>query len=304
MCIVNPCVKMMLLIDKQNRFPFSLTPYDDSVMMRKLATLCLLVCSFAEAGAQSIDDKINQVFAEYTGWFAKFIFYKIPFSEQIQVPWVVLLLVIGAVYFTIYFRFINFSGFRYAINVIRGKYDHLEDKHKVEVSESVFTVDGDNPDTIRIEGHSGEVSHFQALTAALSGTLGLGNIAGVAVALSIGGPGATFWMIICGLLGMASKFVECTLGVTYRDIDKDGIVYGGPMYYLTKGLAERGLIRSGKILSVSLLSCASEARSVEAICFRPIRHLRLCNMLPAGETVLLRVMDGSSVSYWPCSLVW
>lgn len=112
------------------------------------------------------------------------------------------------------------------------------------------TPGGDSIETIAVEGHEGEVSHFQALTAALSATVGLGNIAGVAIAVSIGGAGATFWMIVAGLLGMASKFVECTLGVKYRDIDEHGIVYGGPMYYLTKGLKSKGLEKLGKILAV------------------------------------------------------
>lgn len=122
--------------------------------------------------------------------------------------------------------------------------------HKVEIQKSEFTNDEDNPDTIRVEGHEGEVSHFQALTAALSATVGLGNIAGVAIAVSIGGAGATFWMIVAGFLGMASKFVECTLGVKYRDIEDDGTVYGGPMYYLTKGLKSKGLGGLGKVLAV------------------------------------------------------
>ena len=111
------------------------------------------------------------------------------------------------------------------------------------------TPGGDAIETIAVEGHDGEVSHFQALTAALSATVGLGNIAGVAIAISIGGAGATFWMIVAGFLGMASKFVECTLGVKYRDIAEDGTVYGGPMYYLTKGLKEKGLGKLGKILA-------------------------------------------------------
>ncbi len=98
--------------------------------------------------------------------------------------------------------------------------------------------------------HPGEVSHFQALTTALSGTVGLGNIAGVGVALAIGGPGATFWMIVVGLLGMASKFTECTLGVKYRVILPSGVVSGGPMYYLRDGLAERGMPLLGRILAV------------------------------------------------------
>ncbi len=108
---------------------------------------------------------------------------------------------------------------------------------------------GDIVDTIRNEAHHGEVNHFQALATAVSGTVGLGNIAGVAVAIAIGGPGATFWMIVCGLIGMSSKFVECTLGVKYRDIDKNGVVYGGPMYYLKKGFAEKNLPMLGKILA-------------------------------------------------------
>ena len=98
--------------------------------------------------------------------------------------------------------------------------------------------------------NKGEVSHFQALATAVSGTVGNGNIAGVAMAIAIGGPGATFWMILCGLLGMSSKFVECTLGVKYRDVGSDGTVYGGPMYYLSKGLKERGFAKLGKALAV------------------------------------------------------
>ena len=96
----------------------------------------------------------------------------------------------------------------------------------------------------------GEVSHFQALATAVSGTVGLGNIAGVALAIAIGGPGATFWMIVCGLIGMSTKFVECTLGVKYRDVGLDGTVYGGPMYYLSKGLKEGGYEKLGKGLAI------------------------------------------------------
>ena len=96
----------------------------------------------------------------------------------------------------------------------------------------------------------GEVSHFQALATAVSGTVGNGNIAGVALAIAVGGPGATFWMILCGLLGMSTKFVECTLGVKYRDVGSDGTVYGGPMYYLKKGLSEIGYGKLGKVLGI------------------------------------------------------
>jgi len=193
------------------------------------------------------------------------IFAAVPISESVQVPWVLFPLVIGAIFFTLYFGFPNLRYFFTSINIVRGKYDNLEDGGSTVIVEdsakkqnqpgtndplTVSTVDGDNPDTIRIEGHDGEVSHFQALTAALSGTVGLGNIAGVAIALSLGGPGATFWMIICGLLGMSSKFVECTLGVAYREINSNGTVYGGPMYYLSKGLKEKGLGALGQILAV------------------------------------------------------
>jgi alanine or glycine:cation symporter, AGCS family len=220
-----------------------------SLVLTQLASLPLLA---QESSAMGLDERIDKVFGDATGWFVNFVFYKIPFSEEVSIYWVLFPLILGASYFTFYFKFINFSGLMTSINIVRGKYDDLEDRidHKVEVSDQVFTDDGDNPDTIRIEGHEGEVSHFQALTAALSATVGLGNIAGVAVAVSIGGAGATFWMIVAGLLGMASKFVECTLGVKYRDIAPDGTVYGGPMYYLTKGLASKGAGGLGKVLAV------------------------------------------------------
>ena len=132
--------------------------------------------------------------------------------------------------FTLYFGFPNIRYFITSINVVRGKYDEIE-------------KDGS-------DSKDGEVSHFQALTTAVSGTVGNGNIAGVALAIALGGPGATFWMIVCGLMGMSLKFVECTLGVHYRDVDKDGVVYGGPMYYLSKGLKEKGFATLGKISAI------------------------------------------------------
>jgi AGCS family alanine or glycine:cation symporter len=222
------------------------------VMYKKIISLLFIVVPFLTfAQNKGLDQQIDEVFGNATGWFVNFIFYQIPFSDDIQIYWVLFPLIVGASYFTIYFKFINFRGFFTSIKIVSGKYDDLEGRkdHKVEVSEAVFTDDGDNPDTIRVEGHEGEVSHFQALTAALSATVGLGNIAGVAIAVSIGGAGATFWMIVAGFLGMASKFVECTLGVKYRDIAEDGTVYGGPMYYLTKGLKSLGLEKLGKILA-------------------------------------------------------
>lgn len=141
-----------------------------------------------------------------------------------SIPLVVIWLVAGALFFTIRMKFINFRGFRHALDLVRGVYDNPND--------------------------AGEVSHFQALATALSATVGLGNIAGVAVAVSLGGPGATLWMILAGLLGMSSKFVECTLGVKYRTINAEGRVSGGPMYYLSRGLEKRNLKGLGKVLAV------------------------------------------------------
>ncbi|MGB0428453.1 MAG: alanine/glycine:cation symporter family protein, partial [Flavobacteriales bacterium] len=125
-----------------------------------------------------------------------------------------------------------------------GKYDEV-DQHSA--GDSNLAIDGDIPDTIKDESKQGEVTHFQALATAVSGTVGNGNIAGVALAIALGGPGATFWMIVCGLLGMSTKFVECTLGVQYRDVGEDGTIYGGPMYYISKGLKEKGFKTLGKI---------------------------------------------------------
>ena len=172
------------------------------------------------AAAQSIDETVNQIFANSTGWFVNFIFSPLPWTTF---PWIVMWLVVTPSVFTIYFGFVQFRVIRHSLHLVSGKYSDPDD--------------------------AGEVSHFQALATALSGTVGLGNIAGVAVAVGIGGAGATFWMILAGLLGMASKFTECTLGVKYRNEYDDGSVSGGPMYYLTKGFAERGL-PGGKFLAV------------------------------------------------------
>ena len=182
-------------------------------------------------------------------WWENLVLTTVPLGEY-NVPVVVILLVLGATFFTVYFKVPSIRRFPLAINTVRGKYDDIEgaDGHGVEKSD-VNIVDGDLPDTIRDESQEGEVSHFQALATAVSGTVGLGNIAGVAVAIALGGPGATFWMIVCGLIGMATKFVECTLGVKYRDVGPDGTVYGGPMYYLSKGLKEQNMGGLGKVLA-------------------------------------------------------
>ena len=136
----------------------------------------------------------------------------------------VLWLISGAIFFTFRMKFINLRAFGHAIDILQGKYDNLAE--------------------------AGEVSHFQALATALSATIGLGNIAGVAIAITLGGPGAAFWMTLGGLFGMSSKFVECTLGQKYRVIKPDGTVSGGPMYYLSAGLAEVGQEKLGKILAI------------------------------------------------------
>ena len=144
----------------------------------------------------------------------------------------------------LYFKFPNIFHFKTAINVVRGKYDELDQSWNS--ADSDLAIDGDIKDTIKDESEEGEVTHFQALATAVSGTVGNGNIAGVALAIALGGPGATFWMVVCGFLGMSTKFVECTLGVQYRDVGEDGTVYGGPMYYISKGLKERGFESSRK----------------------------------------------------------
>ncbi len=218
-------------------------------MKKKLLTLFTIVFPFLTFAQETLPEKIDSTFKYLTGWFVDAIFYAIPFSEKVQIPWVLIALVGGAVYFTLRFKFAQFRLFGTSIRVVQGKYDEL-DHHTADKAFGDVTDGGDVFETIASEGADGEVSHFQALTAALSATVGLGNIAGVAVALSIGGPGATFWMILAGLLGMASKFAECTLGVKYRDVGADGTVYGGPMYYISKGLKERGLERLGKVLAV------------------------------------------------------
>ena len=170
-------------------------------------------------------------------------------APKFSIPIVLIVLILGALFFTIYFKFANFTLIGKAIKVVRGDYDEI-DKHGADPAEGDSTPGGDVFETIKVEKTEGEVTHFQALTAALSATVGLGNIAGVAVAIAVGGPGATLWMILAGLLGMASKFVECTLGVKYREVTEDGTVHGGPMYYLSKGLKEKGLARLGKFLAV------------------------------------------------------
>ena len=223
-------------------------------MKKKLLSLLLLVIPYVTfAQEKGLDERINEWFTPIADWFVGFsiipnkIFFLVWTDPNI--PFVLLLLVGSAAFFTLYFKFPNIRHFWTAISVVRGKYDHV-DHPEVETAYGDVTPGGDAIETIRDESEDGEVSHFQALATAVSGTVGNGNIAGVALAIALGGPGATFWMIVCGLLGMSTKFVECTLGVQYRDVDENGVVYGGPMYYISKGLKERGFAMFGKIAAV------------------------------------------------------
>ncbi|WP_407696712.1 alanine/glycine:cation symporter family protein [Sedimentitalea xiamensis] len=189
---------------------------------RLLSTAAAMVVASSAVAqdAMTLDQKVNETFASLTGPFVNLIFAPFPGTAF---PWIVMWLVVAATIFTLYFGFVQFRFFGHSIALVKGDYSDPDD--------------------------AGEVSHFQALATALSGTVGLGNIAGVAVAVGIGGPGATFWMILAGLLGMASKFTECTLGVKYRNEYPDGTVSGGPMYYISKGFSELGL-PGGKFLAV------------------------------------------------------
>lgn len=181
---------------------------------------------------RSLDDKINDFFEPATKAVNTIVFYNIYTSSEktadgkpvLGIPFILIWLGGSALFLTIFFRFINLRAFGLALRTVRGKYSKPDDP--------------------------GEISHFQALSSAVSATVGLGNIAGVAIAISLGGPGATFWIIVLGLLGMTTKFAECTLGLKYRHIDKSGKVLGGPMLYLSRGLADRGLGALGRTLAV------------------------------------------------------
>lgn len=170
----------------------------------------------------NLDAAINDLIGPISDFITSIIFYSVNISG-VAFPLIVLWLITAGLFFFFYLKAINLSRFGLAINIVRGKYDE--------------------------PGSKGEVSHFQALATAVSGTVGLGNIAGVAVAIALGGPGATFWMIVAGFLGMMTKFAECTLGVKYREINAAGVVSGGPMYYLRDGLKAKGLPIFGKILA-------------------------------------------------------
>ncbi len=203
-------------------------------MRRILSVLAGLMPSWAfaaEAGAGGIDDAISNAVRPIQEAVTGFVMAPIPMPGGTEMPFILAWLIAGALVCTFYFGFINVRGFAQGFRIVRGDYSEK-----------------DSP---------GEVSHFQALTSAVSGTVGLGNIGGVAIAVAIGGPGATFWMVLAGLLGMSTKFAECTLGVKYRQINADGTVSGGPMYYLSRGIAERfpKMKTFGYILAIVFAVC-------------------------------------------------
>jgi AGCS family alanine or glycine:cation symporter len=175
-----------------------------------------------------LDQRINELFVPIVEALSKVLFWDpvqaLGFDIGITAPIVVVWLMLGGLFFTIRMKFINIRAFGHGVMLASGKYSSSKQK--------------------------GEVTPFQALTTALSATVGLGNIAGVAVAISWGGPGATFWMIMAGFLGMSLKFTECTLGVKYRKVDENGNVSGGPMYYLRQGLEKRGMKWFGSFLAI------------------------------------------------------
>jgi AGCS family alanine or glycine:cation symporter len=179
--------------------------------------------SEAVAPVLGLDDRIDAFMRSIADTVANIILVSIPVGDA-HAPLIVLWLIIGAVFFTFYFRFINITGMKHGIALVAGR-------HKGK-------------------GREGEISAFRALTSAVSGTVGVGNIAGVAITVSLGGPGAIFWIVVAGFLGMATKFTECILGVKYRQISDEGVVSGGPMYYLQRGLAERNLPRLGRGLAL------------------------------------------------------
>lgn len=175
-----------------------------------------------------IDAALDRAMAPIAAWVYKVVFFSVPLGDT-ELPLIVVWLIVGAIWFTGYFRFINIRGFGHALRLVSGKEASSKDP--------------------------GEVSHFRALTTAVSGTVGVGNIAAVAILVSVAGPGATFWLVIAGFLGMSTKFVECTLGVKYRIENADGSVSGGPMFYIDKGLAALGRPRLGRSLAIYYAIC-------------------------------------------------
>jgi alanine or glycine:cation symporter, AGCS family len=168
------------------------------------------------------DERINTWLAPVADWFGKVIFFSVPVAGA-DLPLIMVWLIMGGVVCTLAFRFVNLRGFRHSLRVIRGDYSSRE--------------------------HPGEASPFQALSTAVSGTVGLGSIGGVAIAVSLGGPGAAFWMVLAGFLGMSTKFAEVTLAVKHRVTRPDGTISGGAMYYVPIALQKVGMPRLGRFLA-------------------------------------------------------
>lgn len=187
-----------------------------------LFTLTLLVPLTASASDTAFEEFTNNMFAALNAPMQAVLFFKLPF---IQMPLVVFIMLCGGIFFTLRYGFVNLRLFKHAFDVVRGRFD----------SPNLSDADG-------------EVSHFQALTAALSATVGLGNIAGVAVAINLGGPGAVFWMWVTAFFGMSLKYSSCTLALIYRHKDSSGKVLGGPMVYLSEGFKEIGWAKTGKVV--------------------------------------------------------
>src|SRR5699024_1359306 len=223
-------------------------------MCRRILILFFIVLPsflFAQQSSLSNDEKIEKGFKPISDFIYWLVFYPVTISGM-EVPIVVLILIFGGLFFTIYYKFANFRLAGVAVNATRGEYDEVDHYGILEPDDS----DEDVKLVRRKKGKVyGELTHFQALTAALSATVGLGNIAGVSIAIALGGPGATIWMILVGFLGMSTKIGEATLGVKYREIDKEGKTYGGPMYYLRKGLARKNLPVLGKVLAAMFAIC-------------------------------------------------
>ncbi|MBF96900.1 MAG: Amino-acid carrier protein AlsT [Alphaproteobacteria bacterium MarineAlpha9_Bin4] len=199
--------------------------------IKTLYTTLIIITSYFYTfflNSSSIDENVNEILSPISNKVASFVFYSVSMGEY-SFPLILGWLIIASLFCTFYFGFINIRGFGIALKFLTSK---REEKKA-----------------------PGEVSHRQALWTATAATVGLGNIAGVAIAVSLGGPGATFWMILAGFLGMSLKFCECTLGVKYRIINSDGSVSGGPMYYLSRGLKEIGLARLGKFLAIMFSIC-------------------------------------------------
>ena len=188
-------------------------------LVSQLLVIFLVLLNFFSSRAAGIDESINSMMEPISSAVAGFIFFEANILGA-QLPLIILWLVGAAFFFTVYLGFLNLTGFRHAFHLLRGDYDN--------------------------DDHEGDVSHFQALATAVAGTVGIGNMGGIAIVITVGGPGAVFWLIIAGFLGMSTKFAECVAAVKYRKINPDGSISGGPMYYLEQGLKERNLGLLGK----------------------------------------------------------